>query len=637
MSFQDLKAGFKSYLLEQLYGNNPNQTISDSELLSYGEEFREYISKNTTYNTDLFSTNYNDISDFELVNGQLVLKDNDGLFSDNDNGMRMMSDALNDLFKDEEFITSLDSNNNGVLDKKEVSNFISFMNSEDKDLSKLSFGDLCNGVSKVKSGQYDAKNIESVLAELSNALGLGDNILTSGSSEVAGIEGVETIGDIQDGSIESGPDTPDNDDPTIRIAGVTSYAQMSEEELQKKLEEKQAKVEEKQAALENVYNGTDSGLKVRQDSIDHWNEVLHNQLERKEIKEELVQQFDAKVAEIDGKKGEIDAKSLEISNQELTVTNSETAYQNAISTRSNLESALASLSSYDTSNLEDDEAASIQAQIAELTAAVQSAIQAEEQAKTTLEEEKAKLETYKGEKTTLEGELGELEGQKTEIEQQMIAINPEVQYALKEYNNAVQKYDAYKVTAAQRAQVGITEAQEGVTEIQGIIQDNRNREDTLNYTTNFMGKEIVQLAKEFLGYNEADCSADMFLHKWKGSSSQIGWCSAFVDYVLDNIQSTDKLPEWYTNIENRYWQVNIEREAEKAGAVIEASQAQSGDIVLFDYEGDSQSNHIGIIVAVEGDKLITIEGNSGNVVKMNEFDLNNPGVKAGIKFVKVTP
>ena len=44
--------------------------------------------------------------------------------------------------------------------------------------------------------------------------------------------------------------------------------------------------------------------------------------------------------------------------------------------------------------------------------------------------------------------------------------------------------------------------------------------------------------------------------------------------------------------------------------------------------------HIGIVYAIEGDMMYTIEGNSGNSVKVNEYDLSNP-VNQNITYVNI--
>ena len=45
---------------------------------------------------------------------------------------------------------------------------------------------------------------------------------------------------------------------------------------------------------------------------------------------------------------------------------------------------------------------------------------------------------------------------------------------------------------------------------------------------------------------------------------------------------------------------------------------------VFGYDKDNSMDHIALVVAVEGDKIITIDGNSGNMVRINETIINDP-------------
>ena len=186
------------------------------------------------------------------------------------------------------------------------------------------------------------------------------------------------------------------------------------------------------------------------------------------------------------------------------------------------------------------------------------------------------------------------------------------------------EFERYVSDELNNAKNAVEAAQQDVVAVKELIIDNENRNLSLDFSSNFVGRDIAQFEMEFLVYNEADTSADIFLEKWHSSSSQTGWCAAFVSYIYEHMPSSDKIPQWYKDIENQYWQVNVHRAAEEAGTIIDSSQAETGDIVLYDYDGDGTMQHIGIVLAVEGNKLITIEGNSGNTVRINEVDLEHP-------------
>lgn len=45
---------------------------------------------------------------------------------------------------------------------------------------------------------------------------------------------------------------------------------------------------------------------------------------------------------------------------------------------------------------------------------------------------------------------------------------------------------------------------------------------------------------------------------------------------------------------------------------VRSSNPQSGNIIFFDWDGDSVSDHVGIVEKVENEVVYTIEGNSGD-------------------------
>lgn len=56
-------------------------------------------------------------------------------------------------------------------------------------------------------------------------------------------------------------------------------------------------------------------------------------------------------------------------------------------------------------------------------------------------------------------------------------------------------------------------------------------------------------------------------------------------------------------------------------------QPKPGDAIMFDWQGDGTSDHIGIVEKVEGGKVIAIEGNSSNSVKRNTYDLGSAKIQ----------
>lgn len=53
------------------------------------------------------------------------------------------------------------------------------------------------------------------------------------------------------------------------------------------------------------------------------------------------------------------------------------------------------------------------------------------------------------------------------------------------------------------------------------------------------------------------------------------------------------------------------------------SGAQPGDMIVFDWKNDGELDHVGIVESINGNKITTIEGNSGDELKRNTYDMGD--------------
>lgn len=122
------------------------------------------------------------------------------------------------------------------------------------------------------------------------------------------------------------------------------------------------------------------------------------------------------------------------------------------------------------------------------------------------------------------------------------------------------------------------------------------------------GKKIVEMAVPELGYKEIPAGSNKTKYgKWFGFDG-VAWCAMFVSWVYDragfplgNIGFTKGFAGCQSGFDF----------FKKKGWIIPSSQAQPGDIVLFDWNGDKRYDHTGIFVSHDGgDKFISIEGNT---------------------------
>ena len=184
----------------------------------------------------------------------------------------------------------------------------------------------------------------------------------------------------------------------------------------------------------------------------------------------------------------------------------------------------------------------------------------------------------------------------------------------------------------EEASVFATKNSDKTTDIYAQMQElNAMEEQTVSYSSNdgaaptrtssekyeadysTEGGKAVEYAQKYLGYNAADGSADLFFsisNVNKGqSSSNLAWCGAFANYVLQ--ESGIHVPSWFKNIYNPDYCPEVANAAINSGAVIDRSQAKAGDIILFDQDADGEKDHIGIVTGVDEDGTVhTIEGNT---------------------------
>lgn len=611
LNFADLRTGFSNYL-EELYLKEGRELTSTS-IFAHSDEFERYVSEELNLGLSMMTISVEDILDIDFSN----IDPDETQAEEESEDSNIIKDFLSYLFSDdEEFISKVDETKDGNIDEDEVNNFLKHVGVSEDNSSHISMGDILDGLSSFKNDVMKTLQSNLLNSIANSSLQTAVPVSSGSAASAAAATGV-----------------PVEPEVSNRSGGRVSDAFMSEEDMQKELEKKETTLQTKQEALNAVYDGTNPTVKSWNNAVDEAYQFLLGQLEYRKVNQELIESLNNQVALISAKEAEISEKDSEISTQKTTVSNAKTAYESAVSTRETLESALSSMQGK--SSDDPDEQAQIDAQISRLEGEVAAARAAESEAEAQLKEEEEKLDKLEEEKARLEDELDELNAQKSEIEAKIIETEPNIKEAIQIYNDKKKQADAAKETVLNNAKNAVEVAQQDVVAVKELINDNENRNLSLEYSSNFVGRDIAQFAMEFLGYNEADASADIFLEKWHSSSSQTGWCAAFVSYIYEHMPSSDKIPQWYKDIENQYWQVNVHRAAEEAGAIIDSSQAETGDIVLYDYDGDGTMQHIGIVLAVEGNKLITIDGNSGNTVRINEVDLEHPAT-CPLTFCKIT-
>lgn len=102
------------------------------------------------------------------------------------------------------------------------------------------------------------------------------------------------------------------------------------------------------------------------------------------------------------------------------------------------------------------------------------------------------------------------------------------------------------------------------------------------------------------------------------------WCASFAAYTWEQAGYD---VDWT----NKNYVPAIWNDAKSMGLARHTVDAQPGDMIIFDWQGDGNPDHIGIVKSVDGNTITTIEGNSGDRVQSNTYQMGNSDVVGVVK------
>lgn len=102
------------------------------------------------------------------------------------------------------------------------------------------------------------------------------------------------------------------------------------------------------------------------------------------------------------------------------------------------------------------------------------------------------------------------------------------------------------------------------------------------------------------------------------------WCASFTSYVWEKAG-------YEVDWTNKNYVPAIWNDAKANLETADAGYAEKGDLIIFDWQGDGTPDHIGIVDKVEGSTIHTIEGNSSNQLKRNEYQMGNNDLVGVVK------
>ena len=131
----------------------------------------------------------------------------------------------------------------------------------------------------------------------------------------------------------------------------------------------------------------------------------------------------------------------------------------------------------------------------------------------------------------------------------------------------------------------------------------------------FGNGQLVTIAKSQLG-NEG---GEKFW-SWWGFTERQEWCACFVSWCADQAGLIQKeaVPKFSVCTDGVAW-FQAKGKWQSGGSV-----PTPGTIIFFDWDHDGASDHVGIVESCDGTTVHTIEGNSGDAVKQNNYTVNSP-------------
>lgn len=100
------------------------------------------------------------------------------------------------------------------------------------------------------------------------------------------------------------------------------------------------------------------------------------------------------------------------------------------------------------------------------------------------------------------------------------------------------------------------------------------------------------------------------------------WCGCFLSWAADQKKaSIDGDPPRFANVDTGM--EGFQKSGKWRAPNDEVNMPIPGDYVFFDWDRDSDPDHVGAVLCVDGNQLYTIEGNSGGRVAVNRYLLSD--------------
>lgn len=109
---------------------------------------------------------------------------------------------------------------------------------------------------------------------------------------------------------------------------------------------------------------------------------------------------------------------------------------------------------------------------------------------------------------------------------------------------------------------------------------------------------------------------------WYGFEGRVEWCACFVSWCADQCGYIESgiIPKFAGCVDGANW---FKGNGQWQGRNYEP---QAGNIIFFDWEGDGETDHVGIVEKCENGVVYTVEGNSGDACRQNQYTVGSSSI-----------
>ena len=129
--------------------------------------------------------------------------------------------------------------------------------------------------------------------------------------------------------------------------------------------------------------------------------------------------------------------------------------------------------------------------------------------------------------------------------------------------------------------------------------------------------QLVELAKSQVG----NVGGQPYW-SWYGFDSRVEWCACFVSWCADQCGYIESgiIPKFAGCVDGANWFKGNGQWQDRN------YEPQAGNIIFFDWEGDGETDHVGIVEKCENGVVYTVEGNSGDACRQNQYTVGSSSI-----------